>query len=270
MKRFFFSVLLFGICGVATLLADENVRAAQNRLKDGGFYFGEANGEYNAETAAAVSRYQIRNGLSITGELDAETAKALGIATVKQVSPNPDAADTWRRLRKADEQFLKELNARENTPAASPARDSSERKTTVLQPARAAGENVSTFVLGRERLRDYVAAFVLAGLDPREGAELEFFSDRVKYFDSGVINRDRIRRDLQAYDRRWPQRRFSLAGEVNVQPQADSRIRVTFPLRFDLRNGSRHSSGKVQKTLLLELTGGDDLRIVAVNERKAR
>jgi hypothetical protein len=45
-------------------------------------------------------------------------------------------------------------------------------------------------------------------------------------------------------------------------------VRVTFPLRYELRNGGKHSSGKVDKTIVLE-TAGDDLEIVAVNERKA-
>ena len=58
-----------------------------------------------------------------------------------------------------------------------------------------------------------------------------------------------------------------LAGEVNVEPQADSRLQVTFPLRYELRNGGKRSSGKVRKTLLLEVTT-DDLQIVSVNERK--
>lgn len=267
MKRFFLYFVMFALCGAATLLADDNVRAAQNRLKDGGFYFGELNGDYNSETAAAVSRYQIRNGLPITGQLDAETAKALGVADVKDVPANSDSPEAWRRLRKADQQFLQRLNAGQTT--ATPPAQNTAAETEPAAPAAPPAENVSTFVLSRERLRDYVAAFVLAGLDPHIGAELEFFDDRVKYFDSGLVDREKIRRDLQRYDQKWPQRRFWLAGEVDVQPQPDSRVRVTFPLRFELRNGSRHSSGKVQKTLLLDVTG-DDLRIVAVNERKAR
>ena len=43
---------------------------------------------------------------------------------------------------------------------------------------------------------------------------------------------------------------------------------MTFPLRYELRNGAKHLSGKVDKTLMLE-PAGDDLQIVAVNERKA-
>ncbi|CAN5585318.1 hypothetical protein BH18VER1_BH18VER1_03370 [soil metagenome] len=269
MKRFFLSLLVFGICGVTSLFADEAVRAAQSRLKADGFYFGEPTGDYNSETAAAVSRYQIRNGLPITGQLDPETVKALGIAAAPAASSNPDASDTWRRLRKTDERFLQRLNSGQIAP---PERNETQGAAQPPQPepqSTAVPAEASTFVLSRERLRDYVAAFVLAGLDPRIGAELEFFSDRVDYFDSGVLTRKQLRADLQRYNELWPQRQFSLAGEIDVQPQADSRIRVSFPLRFELRNGSRRSSGKVRKTLLLEVTG-DDLQIVAVNESKGR
>lgn len=275
MKRVFLTFLALGICGLGTLLADDNVRAVQTRLKQGGFYFGELNGQYNSETAAAVSRYQIRNGLPISGQLDAETAKALGVAAGTTVPANPEAADTWRRLRKTDQQFLQKLKNGKIPPPSpkaktAPAYDTNQAGAVPApQTSAERAPDVSTFVLSRERLRDYVAAFVLAGLDPHVGAELDFFADRVNYFDSGVVDRERIRKDLQRYDAQWPQRRFYLAGQVNVEPQPDSRVRVAFPLRFQLQNGARHSSGKVQKTLLLEVTG-DDLQIVAVNERKAR
>jgi hypothetical protein len=267
MKRFFSLLAALAICGIATASADDNIRAAQTRLKEGGFYFGAMNGEYNSETAAAVSRYQIRNGLQITGQLDAATAKALGVAPAGNASAEPaGGAETWQRLRKPDQQFLQRQSAAPTPPKTKPRPVPAQ--PPVLEPA-AVAPDAATFVLSRERLRDWVAAFVLAGLDPHVGAELDFFADRVNYFDSGVVDRERIRHDLQAYDSKWPQRSFWLAGQVNVQPQADSRIRVTFPLRFELRNGSRHSAGKVQKTLLLEVTG-DDLRIVAVNEARAR
>ncbi len=277
MKRIVLSLLAFGICGVATLSADDNVRAAQTWLKEGGFYFGEANGQYDSETAAAISRYQIRNGLPITGQLDADTAKALGVESAKEAPSNSGGPDTWRRLRKADQEFLKKLNAGQIAPHAAADDANAAARPSVQpddppqppRPSPSQDADVSTFLLSRERVRDYVAAFVLAGLDPQIGAELEFFGDNVNYFDSGVIGREQIRRDLRRYDKQWPQRSFWLDGEVDVEPQADSRIRVTFPLRFDLRNGSRHSSGKVRKTLLLEVIG-DDLRIVGVNERNAR
>jgi len=119
-----------------------------------------------------------------------------------------------------------------------------------------------------ERLRDYVGAFVLAGLDPHVGAETDFFADRVQYYDQGFMSRDKIRKDLQRYAAHWPQRRFWLAGDITVEPENGNRVRVTFPLRYELRNGGKHSSGKINKTLVLE-SAGDNLQIVSVNERKA-
>ena len=267
---------------VSAYSADENVRAAQTRLKETGFYFGEVNGTFDNDTSAAISRYQIRNGLQITGQLDAETAKSLGVKPVATAAAT-SATDSgsWQRLRKTDQRFLErrqgtpDRNTRRatGTPAAPAAPDDANAHAAAgsapANGASAGSDYGSLLVLSRERLRDYVGAFVLAGIDPRVGAELEFFADRVDYYDQGTIDRERIRADLQRYNQRWPQRRFWLAGQVDVKPQADSRVRVNFPLRYELRRGAERSSGKVRKTLLLEVVG-DDLQIVSVNEQKMR
>jgi hypothetical protein len=123
---------------------------------------------------------------------------------------------------------------------------------------------------GRERLRDYVGAFVLAGLDPKIGAELEFFADRVDYFGESKLSREKIRRDLLRYDARWPERRFWLAGDLQVRSESNQRLHVTFPLRYELRSRSKRASGTVRKTLVLEETSTNDLEIVAVNEKRIR
>jgi hypothetical protein len=114
-----------------------------------------------------------------------------------------------------------------------------------------------------------VAAFVLAGLDPEVGAEAEFFANRVDYFGQPNVTRERIRKDLQRYDQRWPQREFRLAGEIESVPQPNGTIRVTFPLRYDLRNGPKSASGTVRKTITLRKTNDGDLEIVKVLERKS-
>jgi len=276
-----FVLLLFAItCSlIASVLADDNVRAVQTKLKEDGFYFGEADGALSSDLSAALTRYQIRNGLQITGQLDEGTSKALGVkAAVIKSEPAPKS-DAWRRLRKSDQQFLSRANEGRDrsTPAPHtdrvvPAQNQAPTKppdspTAALVPARP-GDS-STWILSPERLRDYVGAFVLAGLDPQIGAELEFFADRVRYYNEGIVGREKIRRDLERYDSRWPERRFWLVGDVKVEPQPDSRMRVTFPLRFELRNGSKHSSGKIRKSLLLEVAG-EDLQIVAIDEIKAR
>ena len=267
--------------------AEENVRAVQSKLADEGCYFGEIDGAYSSDFSTALSRYQIRNGLPITGQLDAETSKALNAkpAIGPSTATTEQSSETWRQLRKHERR--KSTKARQSEPAPTetsspadnetpPGTDTPIQTTPVearssaesTQPASAPPAAASAGEFSTDRLRDYVAAFVLAGLDKSVGAEAEFFADRVDYYDQGVMDREKIQQDLKRYDERWPERHFWVAGKINVEPQGENRVRVTFPLGFKLRNGNKQSSGKVDKTLVLE-PAGDDLQIVAVNERKA-
>jgi peptidoglycan hydrolase-like protein with peptidoglycan-binding domain len=82
----YLSALLLFLC-VATLRADQTISEAQQILKDQGFYYGQVTGEKNADTSAAIRRYQIRNGLDITGELNDETLKALRKAPAATPAP---------------------------------------------------------------------------------------------------------------------------------------------------------------------------------------
>jgi Putative peptidoglycan binding domain len=332
--RFVLVAAAVGIAIAGSVWASDDVRAVQEKLRDGGFYSGEIDGAYSSELAAALTRYQIRNGLPISGQLDVETSKALGAKPA--VGPSTAAAeqssDTWRRLRKGERRMS--TSARRSETAATRARETSSpgtdeaggnstetenvpgKKTTTTvsgaqvrdssSPQEAAARNAPVSsettaaalappATGRtssestepasappatavdtghrapefsaERVRDYVAAFVLAGLDKNVGAETEFFADRVEYYDSGVMDREKIREDLKRYDERWPERHFWVAGPISIEPQSDKRVRVTFPLGFKLRNGNRTVTAKVDKTLVLE-PAGEDLQIVAVSERK--
>jgi len=86
-------LLLTAIASAAQ--ADQAIQNVQQALKDQGFYYGEVTGEKDADTTAAIRRYQIRNGLQITGEVNDETLKSLGVdssgapATAKATPPPP-------------------------------------------------------------------------------------------------------------------------------------------------------------------------------------
>lgn len=101
-------IAVFVITGalVVSVQADPMVESAQQALKDEGFYYGEVTGTKDTDTTAAIRRYQIRNGLQITGDLNEETLKALGInssgaravvkaspTTAPETSATPDASD---------------------------------------------------------------------------------------------------------------------------------------------------------------------------------
>jgi peptidoglycan hydrolase-like protein with peptidoglycan-binding domain len=268
MKRFISCLLAVFFLATLPLRADDSVRDVQTRLKAGGFYFGEINGRYDSETAAGVTRYQIRNGLKITGKLDQPTRYALGVTATEPKTPMPRfGEDVWRALRKSDQvainKMITEEAAKKQKPTQPPA-------VSATSPSPKPSGPATSSERGRdERLHDYIAAFVLAGLDSQVGAETEFFADRVNYFGEPNVTREKIRRDLQRYNERWPERAFTLAGPLDVRPVGE-RLKVTFPLRYELRKSSKTATGKVWKTLLLEKTGRDDFQIVAVNERKAQ
>src|SRR5213596_1019144 len=90
--------LVIFLVSFATIRADEVIAKAQQALKDQGFYYGEVTGEKNTATNDAIRRYQIRNGLQVSGELNDETLRSLGIKssgssrpTTKAASPTPAA-----------------------------------------------------------------------------------------------------------------------------------------------------------------------------------
>jgi peptidoglycan hydrolase-like protein with peptidoglycan-binding domain len=88
------AVILMG--SMVLMRGDQLVESVQQALKDEGFYYGEVNGDMNANLTAAIRRYQIRNGLQVTGKLNDETLRSLGIkspgssrSTTKPASPTP-------------------------------------------------------------------------------------------------------------------------------------------------------------------------------------
>jgi len=67
------------LCIAGLVRADQTVQSVQQALKDQGFYYGNVTGEKSAETTAAVRRYQIRNGMQVTGEMNSETLRSLNV-----------------------------------------------------------------------------------------------------------------------------------------------------------------------------------------------
>lgn len=86
-----------GICGSQTLRAlgiggssssyrrgsrGEEVSQIQSRLREWGYYSGSVDGIYGAETEAAVSRFQRKNGLSEDGICGVRTLSAMGLSSL--------------------------------------------------------------------------------------------------------------------------------------------------------------------------------------------
>jgi peptidoglycan hydrolase-like protein with peptidoglycan-binding domain len=84
------ALLLSLLLGASALAAD--VRDVQAELKNQGFYFGEVDGNDGPETTAAIRRFQIRNGLEVSGKLTDETLSALGMAPAATAKTTPKPA----------------------------------------------------------------------------------------------------------------------------------------------------------------------------------
>jgi len=91
MKRLF--PLLCTLLLAVSAFASNQIRNVQTELKDQGFYYGDITGNESAELTAAIRRYQIRNGLEVTGTLNGPTLRSLGIegapTTAQTSKPTP-------------------------------------------------------------------------------------------------------------------------------------------------------------------------------------
>src|SRR5947199_10706463 len=124
MRSVFLAVAIgFAVAGLVS--ADDNVRAVQEKLRDGGFYLGEIDGAYSSQLAAALTRYQVRKGLAVTGQLDVDTSNALGAkpAVTTGTAAPEQSSETWRRLRRRERQ-TPSTNAQEKSSARTDRADS--------------------------------------------------------------------------------------------------------------------------------------------------
>jgi len=105
------------LASAALLQADQTLERVQQALKDQGFYYGLVNGEKDADTTAAIRRYQIRNGLQITGELNEETLRSLGVGSSGSSQPIAKAVPSATR----DTSDLRADSSRETSAPQNPA-----------------------------------------------------------------------------------------------------------------------------------------------------
>jgi len=68
-------LLAFGLAAMA-----QDLTPVQEALKAEGFFLGNVDGRASEEFLTALKRFQIRNGLEVTGTLTDETREALGLA----------------------------------------------------------------------------------------------------------------------------------------------------------------------------------------------
>jgi len=75
---------------------DSTIAAAQEQLAGQGYYRGEIDGVFGPETRRAIMRYQNDHGLGVTGRLNLDTLRALGLPRV--ASTNKQTADDQDKI----------------------------------------------------------------------------------------------------------------------------------------------------------------------------
>ena len=78
MRRFLTAFLLVFLC-MHLAFGESTIFLVQKKLKTLGLYHGPLDGLIGSQTNAAIRRYQIKHGLTITGELNKETLHSLKI-----------------------------------------------------------------------------------------------------------------------------------------------------------------------------------------------
>jgi peptidoglycan hydrolase-like protein with peptidoglycan-binding domain len=251
--------LLIG--ALASLQADERIRQVQEELRKRNLYFGNVDGQENAELSGALKRYQTRKGFTVTGGIDNETATSLHIqTTVAAAKPLPDLpvlrSDAARDLPGAQRIAL-ERAAEENL-------DSS---PTPAPPAEPPGPGQD---LSPERVTKFVEDYLRDAETDDVALQVKYFVYPIEYFDHGSVDEQFVLRDVRNYLKRWPQRKYTLSQPVQFFASGkEGETLVEFFIGYDVRNKNHTASGRTKNWWTLR-SEGNDLKIVAIREQRLR
>jgi peptidoglycan hydrolase-like protein with peptidoglycan-binding domain len=285
-KRWCCGALLLLLAGAAS--AEEQVRRAQEELRRRNLYFGEVDGRLTEETVSAVRRYQTRKRLPVSGELTASTLRSLDIPVgVTGEQSWPDVAvlksDAAREIRESDRDLLEQMATAtpesvgdgpeavppriEEVPEP-PAEPGGEVKPPVVEAAPAeSGAPLKEERLTKEEVRAMIESYLAAceASDPER--ELQFYADRVNYFDHGTVKKEFVARDVHRFYKRWPRRQYKLL-DLQIAPASQDAVEATFRISFQYE-GAQKVSGKTLNRFRVE-RDASGLRFTALKEQRVR
>lgn len=122
--------------------------------------------------------------------------------------------------------------------------------------------------LSTARLQEFVLDYLAAVSSASADTIAEYYGQNVNYFGKGMVTKDFVHADKQAYFRRWPKVTQHLVGEVNI---IDTGVLASKQLNFlsdyQVENPERqaHSQGTVDNSLIVAVVDGN-IRIVGQTE----
>ncbi|MFN2623587.1 MAG: peptidoglycan-binding domain-containing protein [Chthoniobacterales bacterium] len=255
------------LSGVAR--ADETVRQVQEELRKRNLYFGNIDGQSSAVLVDAVKRYQARQGFTVTGKVDRDTATSLHVetTTVAAVAPLPDVpvlkSDTASAL--PESQRLALQREAEEKPDATPSPPSPPPPAEPPPPSQD---------LNPDRVNKFVQDYLRDAETPDVAKQVNYYAFPVRYFDHGNVSQEFVTRDTRNYVKRWPERKYTLTGPVTFFASGnEAETNVEFTIAFELHSPGRPTKNKAvgQTRNCWTLRGNaDDLKIVAIREARVR
>jgi hypothetical protein len=214
--------------------------------------------------------------------------------------PWPDVpilkSDAARKIREEDRKYLESLNSNteppplplspapltkdgSGPPTSQPPPAASEKKPqpesqpptpvpSPKQPPSRPAEDVSKAGLPPERAENFVQGYLDACETNHLSDETAYYADRVKYFDHGTVDRNFIERDVSAFYRRWPERKYRLL-DVKVLHSSEDESLVRFRIAFHYRSPEHVVSGKTDNFFTIQQTRAG-MKFTSMREQRLR
>jgi hypothetical protein len=147
-----------------------------------------------------------------------------------------------------------------------PAEDSKNfgaRKATVLiiasktaKPPLSAAPSPTQSEMAPRSIFDFVKAFVETGNSGANGEEIDFYAEKVAYFDKGLVDRNFIASDIAKYHAKWPVRWYSMVAgpDATVTPK-EGMYSVVYRVQFQVQNSKKRATGIALDKLLVAQVG---------------
>ena len=257
-----FLCLLLSISSFAQ--ADETVRQVQEELRKRNLYFGNIDGQSSPVLVDALKRYQARKGFAVTGKVDQDTATSLHVqaATVVASTTLPDVpvlkSDTASALPESQKLALQ--------------REAEEKPDLTPSPQPPAESPPPAQDITPDRVNKLVQDYLRDAESDDVAAQIKYYDFPVRYFDHGSVSEQFVAHDTSNYVKRWPQRKYTLAGPASFFASGkEGETEVEFTIAFELHNAGRTAKNKAlgrTKNWWSIRRNGEDLKIVAIREAR--
>lgn len=274
-------VLLF--VGTTLLSNPQYIREVQEELRKRNLFFGDIDGQITPQLTNALKRYQSRKGFEVTGAIDSPTAASLQIqasaAAGSEAGSIASADDRGSAATQAIGAGPQPVRAGEAV-SATQAATSNEAAAELMAQAR--GEAAWTDLpvtpeppaeaptppepVTADRVNRFVETYLADGETDDIGLQVWFYRFPVRYFNHGLVNQDFVVRDTQGYVKRWPERKYRLAGPISFNTSGtEGETQIEFTIDYTVRNKSRSKSGRTKNFWTVRTTG-DEMKIIAIRE----